>query len=275
MPELDTDQVTLSYDLQGEGPPLVLVAGRGMPRDWWSEEHTRPYVDAGYSVLRFDNRGMPPSDCPDDPFTVGDLVSDTVALIDGLELGECVIVGHSMGSCIAQELARERPDLVRAAVMIATLARHPAWVRAFHRGMIHLFQSGAEVSQELLVGTLFGQLCNPDELSDDSRVVPFLEEQLALPPWEDPGRVGQWRAYAEYEADLGSLAKVDAPCLVVAFERDLIMPPRLAREITDAIPGCRYVELPRAGHWGMILDPQGVHGIVTDFLRDAGVAPGG
>jgi pimeloyl-ACP methyl ester carboxylesterase len=145
MPELQVNGIRLSYDLSGDGPPLVLVAGRGMPREWWTHEHVRPYLDAGYSVLRFDNRGMPPSDSPRAPFTLSDLVVDTAALLDGLDLRRCVLIGHSMGSCIVQELAHHRPDLVRAGVMVATLARQPGWVEVFHRGMIELFETGADV----------------------------------------------------------------------------------------------------------------------------------
>jgi pimeloyl-ACP methyl ester carboxylesterase len=55
----------------------------------------------------------------------------------------------------------------------------------------------------------------------------------------------------------------------VAFERDLIMPPALGREVAKAIPGCRFVERPGAGHWGMILDPLPTHRLVLDFLREA------
>lgn len=47
----------------------------------------------------------------------------------------------------------------------------------------------------------------------------------------------------------------------------------LGREVADAIPGARFVELPEAGHWGMILDPAPTHRIVLDFLREAGAAP--
>jgi pimeloyl-ACP methyl ester carboxylesterase len=162
---------------------------------------------------------------------------------------------------------------MRAGVMVATLARHPGWLEVFHRGIVELFESGADAPAELLLGTLFGQLYNPGELTDDDRVMPWLEELLAEPPWEDPGRVYQWRAYAGYRADLAHLARITAPCLVVAFERDLIMPPALGREVARAIPGCRFAEQPDAGHWGMILDPDPSHRLVLDFLHDVGVAP--
>ena len=66
--------------------------------------------------------------------------------------------------------------------------------------------------------------------------MPWLEELLAEPPWEDPGHVNQWRAFAGYRADAAQLAGIIAPCLVVAFERDLIMPPALGLEVAKAIP---------------------------------------
>jgi pimeloyl-ACP methyl ester carboxylesterase len=124
MPELEANAVRLSYDRSGEGPPLVMVAGRGMPRSWWTDDHVAPYTASGYSVLRFDNRGMPPSGSPPEPFAIADLVADTAALLDGLGLSRCVLLGHSMGSCIVQELAHRRPDLVRSAVRSPT--RSPA-----------------------------------------------------------------------------------------------------------------------------------------------------
>jgi pimeloyl-ACP methyl ester carboxylesterase len=273
MPDVEVNGVHIAYDRSGDGPPLVLVAGRGMPREWWTEEHVAPYLNAGYSVLRFDNRGMPPSDCPAAPFAIADLVDDAAALLDALGLSDCVVIGHSMGSLIAQELAAARPDLARAVAPIATAARHPGWVDVFNRGMIELFESGADVPDELLIGALFGQLYDPGELDDDARVMPWLEELLSEPPWDDPGRINQWRAYAGYRGDPERLARIEAPCLVVALERDLIMPLSQARAIAEAIPGSRLEVVPEAGHWGMILDPARVHGTVVDFLREAGVAP--
>jgi hypothetical protein len=42
---------------------------------------------------------------------------------------------------------------MRAGVMVATLARHPGWLEVFHRGIVELFESGADVPAELLLGT--------------------------------------------------------------------------------------------------------------------------
>jgi pimeloyl-ACP methyl ester carboxylesterase len=269
MPEIEVNGVNLAYDVFGEGDPLVLVPGRGFPRTWWTEEeHVRPYLEAGYSVLRYDNRGMPPSDCPEAPFTMQDMRDDLAALLDALELRQCMVVGYSMGSCITQELAAARPDLVRAAVMVATLGRIPAWQQAFNEGALELFASGQEIPPKFIVGLIFGQLYDPDALNDDARVKPFLDEMLSLPEWEDPGRSGQWRAMADYHCDPATLDAIHVPSLVVAFERDLIMPPVLAREVAAKVFDCQYAELPGGGHWRLVLDPPEVHIRVLAFLEE-------
>jgi pimeloyl-ACP methyl ester carboxylesterase len=271
VPTVEVNGVRLAYELTGSGRPLVMIAGRGQPAEWWHDGHVQRYVDAGYRVLTYDNRGMPPSGCPDLPYHLDDFVADTAALLDHLGDGSYAVIGHSMGSCIAQELAAQRPDLVDVVAMLATTTRQPAWIEAFHRGALELFASGCDVSDQLLVGALFGQAYDPDGLTDDDAVRPFLDAMLTGPRWTDPGRSGQWSAYAEYRGSLEALASVRAPTLVLAFERDLIMPPVLAREVAHAIPGSRYREMPGAGHWGWMLDPDTAHAIVLDYLAE--VAP--
>ncbi len=271
MPEVTVNGVRLAYDLTGEGDPVVLVPGRGFPRSWWTEsEHVRPYVEAGYSVLRFDIRGMPPSECPEEPFTIADLAADTAALLDELRLRDCVLIGYSLGSLIVQELIAVRPELARAAVLIGTLARQPAWQQTFNTGALELFATGVRIPPEFLVGMLFGQLYDPDGLIDDARVAPFIDELVSLPDWEEPGRSGQWRAFAGYRAEPATLDAIAVPTLVIAFERDQLMPPALAREVVDAIWNCQYTVVPGAGHWRLVLDPPEVHIRALAFLDEVG-----
>ena len=167
-----------------------------------------------------------------------------------------------------QELAAVRPDLARAAVMIATLARLPAWHRTLNEGALELFATGIEIPPKFQVGMLFGQMYDPDALNDDARVAPFIDELLALLPWEDPGRSGQWRALADYRAEPATLDAIEVPSLVVAFERDLLMPTALARDVAAKIWNCQYAELPGGGHWRLVLDPPEVHIRVLAFLEE-------
>src|ERR1700733_6517112 len=114
MAAIDVDGVRLVYNISGHGPPLVLVCGTGQAAYTWSLFQVPALVAAGYTVITFDNRGMPPSDCPPAPYTVQEMAHDLAGLIEGLGLAPCRVVGFSLGAMIAQELALARPDLVRA-----------------------------------------------------------------------------------------------------------------------------------------------------------------
>ncbi|NEB67029.1 alpha/beta hydrolase, partial [Streptomyces fulvissimus] len=74
---------------------------------------------AGYRVVTFDNRGIPPTDVCADGFTVDDMVADTAGLIEHLGLGPCRVVGTSLGAHVAQELCLARPELVSQVVLLA------------------------------------------------------------------------------------------------------------------------------------------------------------
>src|SRR6187399_2168266 len=119
MREATVNGVRLAYEVHGEGDPLVLVCGLGQPAMTWQFSILPGLVAAGYQVVTFDSRGVPPSEAPPAPYTVAQMAGDTAALIEHLGIGHCVVAGYSLGSWICEVLAADRPDLVRAAVFIA------------------------------------------------------------------------------------------------------------------------------------------------------------
>jgi pimeloyl-ACP methyl ester carboxylesterase len=73
---------------------------------------------------------------------------------------------------------------------------------------------------------------------------------------------------ARYRADPATVEGIEVPSLVIAFDRDLLMPPVLAREVAAKIGNCQYAELPGGGHWRLVLDPPEVHIRVLAFLEE-------
>ncbi|MFC7468893.1 alpha/beta fold hydrolase [Actinomadura keratinilytica] len=65
---------------------------------------------------------------------------------------------------------------------------------------------------------------------------------------------------------LPAYRRIATPCLVVGFADDLILPPHLGREVADAIPGARYVEVADAGHYGYLERPDQVNNALLDFF---------
>ncbi|MET9817307.1 MULTISPECIES: alpha/beta fold hydrolase [unclassified Streptomyces] len=76
-------------------------------------------ADTGFDMVTYAARGVAPTDTPPAPYTVEALAADLAGLLEALELTATTVVGYSLGSFTAELLARTRPDLVRAAVLLA------------------------------------------------------------------------------------------------------------------------------------------------------------
>lgn len=135
MPTVTMRDVTNAYDVAGDpdADPIVLVCGCGQPALAWNIGIVPALVRAGYRVVTFDNRGVAPSSSPPAPYTVQDLVADTLGLLDHLDIPSSRFVGHSMGGWVAETLA------IRCAPRepLARRARH-------HRSASRILAQGSE-----------------------------------------------------------------------------------------------------------------------------------
>jgi len=269
VPEATLNGVRLSYQAQGEGHPVLLICGTGQPAISWDLGVAPGLLGAGYRVVTFDNRGVPPSGCPVGPYRVDDLVADAAGLIEHLGIGPCFVAGHSLGGLVTQELALARPDLVRAAVPMGTVGRPTALLRAWIGAQLELALSGVVLPPAFAAVTLALQTLGPGHQLDDAFVGPFVELVAAAPAWEGNGPEGQWAADLAYGDRLGALAGIRTPCLVIGFEHDLLTPAALGRKVAAAIPGARYAEVAGCGHLGPIEDPAAVVAIMADFFGGA------
>jgi pimeloyl-ACP methyl ester carboxylesterase len=259
MPSAEISGVRLSYDVAGDGEPVLLVCGTGQPAYTYQMFQVPALVDAGYQVVTFDNRGVGASDSPPPPYSVDEMVADAAGLIEHLGLEGVRVAGLSLGAMITQELALARPDLLRCAVMMGTFGRQDAFRRAVVRSWVELDNSGIELPRLHEVVTSAYSLFSPGTLCDEPRVQQYLDISLGMPRWEGPGRLGQHLADQGYDNRLEHLAGITVPCTVIAFGHDMLTPPLLCREVADAIPGCHYVEIPDTGHFGTAENPDAVN----------------
>jgi 3-oxoadipate enol-lactonase len=95
-----------------DGAPLVFSNSLGTDMRLW--DAVIPSLPQGLRVVRYDMRGHGLSDCPNAPYSMGALISDVEALLDHLNISNCLFVGLSIGGMIAQGLATKRLDLIRA-----------------------------------------------------------------------------------------------------------------------------------------------------------------
>lgn len=109
----------IAYELRGQGPPLVLIAGTGFPAATWDDALVRPLA-ARHTVLTFDHRGTGSTPPSPERYSTGLFAQDAVGLMDALGVPAAHVLGHSMGGRVAQWIALDRPDRVRSLILAAT-----------------------------------------------------------------------------------------------------------------------------------------------------------
>src|SRR5579871_5259494 len=251
---IDLGEVKIAYQIEGDpgAEPVVLICGCGQPAIAWHLEVVPALVSAGYRVVTFDNRGVAPSSSPPAPYSVADLVRDTLGLLDHLEIESARVAGHSMGGWVAETLAIEHPKRTRAAALMGSCNVATAWEKAIttvERDVAKL----EFVLLQLSFATETLRYLPNHELQQDEIVEGWLALIGELPPWPNPGRLGQYEACLAWSNDIARTsgwASIEIPCLVLAFEHDIDSPPARAREAAGAIPGARFVELPGMSHLG-------------------------
>ncbi len=268
MPELTIGDATIFYDLFGQGEPVVLVCGCGQPAVGWQMSLVPALTAAGYQVLTFDNRGVPPSSSPPPPYSVDDLVSDTLGLIDHLEMESVRIAGYSMGGWVAETMAIRHPGRVRGAVFIGSCNVATAWEKAITTVERDLARLDYSLPPLFYATETLRYLPNHD-LQDDQVVEAWLTMIGDLPEWPNPGRLGQYEACLAWSNDLRrteAWSTISVPCLVLAFEHDVDSPPRRSEEAAAAIRGARFAEISGASHLGVFTHGQAVGEIMIDFF---------
>ncbi|MEL6563647.1 MAG: 3-oxoadipate enol-lactonase [Pseudomonadota bacterium] len=256
----DLGDVSLHYRIDGpqDGAPVVFVNSLGTDLRLW--DPILPLLPAGLRILRFDKRGHGLSSCPDAPYRMGALVSDTERLMDHLGFRDVLFVGLSVGGMIAQGLAVKRLDLMRAMVLSNTGAKigtADMWserIAAVEAGGIEAL---ADAMMERWFSAAFR--AGPD--------LQLWRNMLVRQP--DEGYAGCSAAISGTDF-FTTTATLRLPTLGIAGSEDGSTPPDLVRETVDLIPGSQFALIRKAGHLPCVEQPEEFARLVSDFITSTG-----
>ena len=112
--------VRLHYREQGNpaGRPVILL--HGITDSWFSFSRVLPGISKAHRVFALDLRGHGDSDRPADEYSPRDMAADVIAFMDALSIRRATLVGHSMGSFVAQQAALAAPERIAGLVLIAS-----------------------------------------------------------------------------------------------------------------------------------------------------------
>lgn len=255
----------------GEGPPIVLSHGVTLStRIWFPQLEALP--DAGFRVLAYDHRGHGSSELGAGGHSLDNLAEDVRTVLEGLDLRDAVLVGHSMGGVAVQAFAIRFPEVLRdrvaGIVLLSTLARAPlgsqstrvkARIEQLTRRAPDTTWVWAAPNLGLLAARIgFGRDPQPSHVE--------LVRQMMLECTSDTRRDAPAVLVGLDLVD--ALRTVDVPALVVGGTADVLTPPHESRRLAEAIPGARLHLVAGAGHMVMLERTAELHRVLVDFARE-------
>jgi 3-oxoadipate enol-lactonase len=241
--------VSLHYEVTGEGPPLLLIAGLGSSSVAWTA--AVPRLAADFTVITFDNRGTGQSEVPAGPYKIDDLADDAAALVEFLGLGPVSAVGWSLGGSVLQSMLIRHGAVLSRAVLLNAFPSYTAVQDAWLDTGLALRRNGVDPVAIGVSGMPWA--FTPRLLSDHAVVMAQAElSRLDPHPTTLAGFESQAAGLRVYDSR-PDLPRVQTPTLVLAGAEDVLTPVSQSVEMADLIPMARLQVLPRGGH-GMILE---------------------
>ena len=261
--------IDIGYKMFGKGDPILLITGaNGVRMDVWAPVLLSELA-SNHTVIIFDNRGVGNTTSGSKVFSIKQFANDTSGLLDVLNIKKPVdVLGWSMGSFIAQELAILHPDKVNKLILYASICSgkqsvppSPKATTFFTKNVTRITSNGNarfEASASLLFPRTWIKE-NPNYL----QYLPKSKESASIQTI-----LGQIRAMSSWTDSCNQLSRITKPTLVIDGTEDVITPSVNSLILAEKIPGAWLVQINGAGHGLMYQYPHRFSTIVQTFLKE-------
>lgn len=272
MPKASANNIQMEYETFGDSssPPILLIIGLGGQLIYWDKAFCSQLAEAGLYVIRFDNRDAGLSTKFDEagvpdlmdvignvmsgrkvtpPYTIEDMASDAVGLLDALRIEKAHICGMSMGGMIAQSVAINYPRRVLSLTSIYSTTGNP-----------HLPQPKPEVMRLLVTPPpqdrepfiqfnlgLFRTLTGP-RFGFDEKWVRDITGRAYDRAYSPRGTGRQLVAILTQADRRRALRGVKVPTLIIHGDADPLVSLEAGKEAAEAVPGAELKIIEGMGH---------------------------
>jgi pimeloyl-ACP methyl ester carboxylesterase len=269
MPFANNGGVDIFYETFGDPahPALVLVNGLGSQCINYRVEWCQRFVAQGFFVIRMDNRdvglsakfkGVPNlgeltaavtrGEQAEVPYTLSDMASDVVAVLDALDIDRAHVMGLSLGGMIVQTLAIEHPDRLLSVTSVMSTTGDPDVGQSSDAARARLFGPPATDRETYVANHLAGlRIWGSPGKVDEERQARYAGEAFDR-CFEPTGPARQIAAALVTGSRTARLHDVKVPALVMHGSADTLIDPSGGRRTAEAIPGSRFVLIEGMGH---------------------------
>jgi pimeloyl-ACP methyl ester carboxylesterase len=233
MPKVKAGNLTLNYEQQGTGEPLILIPF--LTADHACYAFQVPEYAKHFTCISVDLRGTGESDSPRGPYSTEDLADDVAALMQAVGIPKAHIAGVSLGAVAGMWLAAKHPGMVRS------LSLHSAWTRTdnYLRPVIQTLQIVAKSLNsvpEMVVQSLFTWCFTPELYVGKPEYIQQLGDFVRSRPAQSlESFMLQSDAVLKHDVE-AQMGRIQAPTLITFGQRDVATSPlRFAEPLRKAI----------------------------------------
>ena len=263
MPQIDVDGLTINYDVQGDGEPLLLIPY--LAADHACYAFQLPAYTEHFSCIAVDLPGSGESDMPPGPYSTETYADQLSGFLAAIGIERAHVAGVSLGACVATHLAARHPDRVRS------LSLHSAWDRTdeYLRTILALWRSLADALPaiaDVVIEGIFPFCFTPEMYVERPDYAQSLADFVRGRPAQPP-EAFLWQTDAVLGHDASQvLGQVRAPTLVTFGAHDLVTSTRFAGPLTSGIAVSELVVFEHLSHAGLHEDPDTFNRATLDFL---------
>jgi pimeloyl-ACP methyl ester carboxylesterase len=270
--------IDIAYKMLGKGDPILLFNGASDGMDAWDPSFPR-ILSSNHTVIAFDSRGLGNTTTGSKPYIYQQLANDSAGLLDALKIPKADVMGYSLGSYIAEQLAIMYPDKVNSLVLVGSSCggkdhtpKPPEFLK-LQSEIVNKSLNNVSISQEEMKGLVSASLgsgwirLHPESLEN----IPTLQQAkpgLSPESMNNQNNVGKhWENNPNWSGACDELAKTARPTLVITGTDDNNYQPHVnSLKIVEKIPGAWLVQIKDAGHAVMDQYPEEIGKILNTFL---------
>ena len=280
--------IDIAYKMLGKGDPVLLFNGASDGMDAWDPSFLEG-LSSNHMVIAFDTRGIGNTTTGSKPYTYQQLANDSAGLLDALKIPKADVMGYSLGSYIAEQLAIMFPDKVNSLLLVASSCGgkdhtpKPHEFIKLQSDIVNKSLNNVSISHEEMKELVSASLgsgwirLHPESLDIPANITTLQQLKPGLPPEiaNNQNNVGKhWEDNPNWSGACDELAKLAKPTLVITGTDDNMYQPHVnSLKIVEKIPGAWLVQIEDAGHAVMDQYPEEIAKILNTFLSSTSTTP--
>lgn len=264
MPKINANGITLNYDQQGSGEPLILIPYLSADNACYAFQ-VAEYAKH-FTCITIDLRGAGESDKPDGPFSTELYADDIAAFMQAAGITRAHVTGLSLGAGIGLWLAAKYPDKVK------TLSVHSGWTKTdpYVKTVIESWQVMAKALDsvpEMVIRGLFPWCFTPNLYANKYDYIQSLADFVrSRPPMSVDGFISQSAAVIGHDVE-SQLTRITAPAQITFGRHDQITSLRFAEPLANAIKNSELLIFETASHAPIYEVTEEFNRKTLDFLQ--------